>query len=84
MLDQEMDRLMNDLTDTQTIEVRSRMIVERLALTLQAAILVRAGNAIVSDAFCASRLGGEHGQAFGTLSASAPLQPLIERAFPSA
>ncbi len=83
LLDQETDRLMNDLVDTQTLEVRSRAIVERLAVTLQASILVRAGNALVSDAFCASRLGGEHGAAFGTLGPRAPFQALIERAFPA-
>ena len=81
-LDEEFDRLMNDLTDTATLEVRARMVVERIALCLQASILVRAGNAVVSDAFCASRLGGQKGQAFGTLAATAPLQQLIDRAFP--
>jgi putative acyl-CoA dehydrogenase len=82
-LDREVDHLLNALSDTASLEARSRAIVERLALTLQASILVRAGNAMVSDAFIASRLGGEHGAAFGTLSAKAPLQALIDRAFPA-
>ncbi len=82
-LDEEVDRLMNDLTDTATLEVRSRLIVERLALCLQASILVRAGNALVSDAFCASRLGGGRGQAFGTLGPAVAMQALIDRAFPA-
>ncbi len=82
-LDEEVDRLMNDLTDVATLEVRSRAVVERFALALQGSILVRAGNAVVADAFCASRLGGLKGAAFGTLPATAPFQPLIDRAFPA-
>ncbi|MBS1148343.1 MAG: Acyl-CoA dehydrogenase [Myxococcaceae bacterium] len=83
ILDEEADKLMNELADTQTLEVRSRMIVERLALCLQGSILVRAGNAVVSDAFCATRLGGQKGQAFGTLPATVPFQQLVDRAFPA-
>ena len=42
-------------------EVRSRFIVERLALALQASLLLRAGNSQVADTFCESRLAGAHG-----------------------
>jgi putative acyl-CoA dehydrogenase len=45
-------------------------------------VLVRGGNATVSDAFCESRLAGSHGQAFGTLSKKVPFKALIDRAFP--
>ena len=38
-----------------------------MALALQASLLVRHGDPAVADAFCASRLGGDHGMAFGTL-----------------
>ena len=44
--------------------------------------LIRAGNAVVSDAFCESRLGGQHGAAFGTLNAKTNFDALITRAFP--
>ncbi len=64
------------------LEVRSRMVVERMALALQASCLVRSGNAAVSDAFCESRLGGGHGAAFGTLPATAPFEVLVGRALP--
>lgn len=67
--------------DAETLELRSRFLVERLALALQAAILVRGGNRIVADSFCESRLGASHGAAFGTLPAHAPTRALIERAF---
>jgi len=83
-LDEEVDHLLNDLADVSTLEVRARAVVERIAIALQASILVRAGNAIVSDEFCASRLGGQHGAAFGTLGPTAPFVELIDRAFPAA
>jgi putative acyl-CoA dehydrogenase len=80
-LDREIHWLGTVFDDRDSLELRSRMIVERTALALQAAILLRAGNAEVAQAFCRSRLGGEHGLAFGTLPADAPFAALIERAF---
>lgn len=80
-LDAETARLLRDLSDSDTLELRSRFLVERMALALQASLLVRSGNRQVSDAFCESRLGGGHGLAFGTLPAHAPLKALIDRAF---
>lgn len=78
------DRALSALTrafdDPGTLEVRSRMVVEQTALALQAAILLKAGQDDVAQAFCRSRLGGEHGLAFGTLSAGTPFASLIERA----
>ncbi|TXH03776.1 MAG: isovaleryl-CoA dehydrogenase [Nevskiaceae bacterium] len=79
-LDREIHWLTQAFEDRATVETRSRMIVERMALALQASVLLRAGNAAVSDAFCASRLGGAHGFNFGTLPADAPLAALIARA----
>jgi putative acyl-CoA dehydrogenase len=64
-------------------EVGARTLVERLALALQAAVLLRAGNPL-ADAFCRSRLGGGHGLAFGTLPADARLDAAVERVIPSA
>jgi putative acyl-CoA dehydrogenase len=46
----------------------ARRLVERLALTLQAALLVRHSPREVADAFVASRIRGEHGSTFGTLA----------------
>jgi putative acyl-CoA dehydrogenase len=83
-LNSELDREISGLTglfeDVATLETRSRAVVERMALALQASILLRAGNEAVAQSFCRSRLGGEHGLAFGTLPGDAPLQALIERA----
>ncbi len=64
------------------LEGQSRRLAERMALALQASILVRAGQAAVSDAFCDSRLGTQRGLVFGTLSARVNGSALIERIFP--
>ncbi|HEX5973398.1 MAG TPA: isovaleryl-CoA dehydrogenase [Gemmatimonadaceae bacterium] len=64
------------------VETRARLLVERMALALEASCLVRGGNVAIADAFCESRLGGAHGAAFGTLSGDAPFDALIERALP--
>ncbi|SFF37984.1 putative acyl-CoA dehydrogenase [Fontimonas thermophila] len=79
-LDREIAWLATAFDDVTTLELRSRMVVERMALALQAAVLVRAGNAAVADTFCATRLGGEHGLNYGTLPADAPMDVLIARA----
>jgi putative acyl-CoA dehydrogenase len=36
----------------------------------------------VADAFCAGRLGGDRGRAYGTLPAGVDAQAIIERALP--
>ena len=81
MLDAEIVALTAQLADPADLEKRSRYLVERMALTLQAAILVGAGNDMVADSFCQSRLGNLRGAMFGTLAANAPVAKLIERAF---
>jgi len=66
--------------DPAALEGQARVLAERMALALQAAILIRTGNAAISDIFCESRLGKQHGLAFGTLSPNAPVALLLERA----
>ncbi len=53
-----------------------------MALTLQAALLVRHAPPAVADAFCATRLGGEWGHTYGTLPGSADLDAILRRAPP--
>jgi putative acyl-CoA dehydrogenase len=65
--------------DLETIELRARRVVERMALALQASLLVRYGDEAVADALCASRLSGDWGQAFGTLPAGTDFQRIIDR-----
>jgi putative acyl-CoA dehydrogenase len=81
-LDTAVHDVKDTLTDLTTIEPRARRIVERLALVLQGALLVRHGHPAVADAFCASRLGGDWGHAFGTLPPGLDFATIIERATP--
>jgi putative acyl-CoA dehydrogenase len=69
--------------DRADLEAGARRMVERMALTLQASLLVRHAPAAVADAFCASRLGGEGGFAFGTLPAAADTRAIVDRAWPA-
>ncbi len=48
-------------------EAEARRICECLALALQASLLLRFSPVPIADAFCASRLEGDGGRAFGTL-----------------
>jgi putative acyl-CoA dehydrogenase len=69
--------------DVETIQSRARRIVERMAVALQASLLVRYGDEAVADAYCTSRLSGDWGQAFGTLPSGADFTRIIERHRPS-
>jgi len=78
-LDRFTARLDQELSDFSDIELRARSVVERMALALQASLLVRHASPAVADAFCASRLGSEGGKAFGTLPSGTDFESIIER-----
>jgi putative acyl-CoA dehydrogenase len=82
-LDAYVAALRAELGNVDGIEVRARRLVERLALALQASLLVRHGDPAVAEAFCAARLTGDHGLAFGTLPAGVDSTHIIERARPA-
>ncbi len=69
-------------TEQMATETEARRLAQEVALTVQAALLARTAPAAVSDAFCASRLGGDWGPAFGTLPAGADLDAIVARAMP--
>jgi putative acyl-CoA dehydrogenase len=81
-LDAFVDGLRDDFADPETLEVRARRVVERLALALQGSLLVRHAPAAVADAFCASRLAGDGGLAYGTLPAGTDFGAIVERHTP--
>jgi putative acyl-CoA dehydrogenase len=45
-------------------------------------LMIRHGDPAVAHAFCASRLDGDHGLAFGTLPPGVDFARIIERARP--
>jgi putative acyl-CoA dehydrogenase len=60
-------------------EPGARRLVELLALCLQGSLLVRHAPSDVADAFCATRLGGEGGRAYGTLPTGVDTAAIVER-----
>ncbi len=86
--DARLDRAAATLAETladkpAALEVSARRIVERLALVLQASLLVRHAPHAVADAFCATRLGGEGGATFGTLPPTSDTKAILDRAWPA-
>ncbi|MFD3564802.1 acyl-CoA dehydrogenase family protein [Streptomyces sp. NPDC058686] len=78
-LDAAWQELQGELVLTEDAPLRARRVIERAALVLQGSLLVRHAPAAVSDAFCASRLAGDRGLAFGTLSPGTDFAALLER-----
>jgi putative acyl-CoA dehydrogenase len=72
--------LRKQLGDLSDLEYRTRRLVERMALAFQGSLLVRHGDPAVAEAFCASRLGGDHGGAFGTLPTGLDTGAILARA----
>jgi putative acyl-CoA dehydrogenase len=75
--------LQNELGEHATLETRARRIVEKLALALQAASMIRHASPQAADLFCASRLDREWGDMFGTLPPRGKFPALLERAVPA-
>jgi putative acyl-CoA dehydrogenase len=75
-------KLQRQLADTQMLEWRARYLVEQMALVFQGALLVQHAHAAVADAFCATRLAGDWGRAFGTLPRGVDAAAILERARP--
>ena len=78
-LDPAVAALRRELANSDEAESRARRIVERMAVLLQASLLLRYGDAAVADVFCASRLAGDWGRSFGTLPSSVKFASIIER-----
>jgi putative acyl-CoA dehydrogenase len=69
-----------DLAETAD-GANARRVVERLALCLAGALLLRAESPL-ADAYCATRLAGEGGRAYGTLPLSVDAAGIVERHLP--
>ncbi|MEU5955905.1 acyl-CoA dehydrogenase family protein [Streptomyces sp. NPDC047525] len=78
-LDAAWRELQGELVLTEDAPLRARRVIERAALVLQGSLLVRHAPAAVADTFCASRLAGDQGFAFGTLPPGTDFAALLER-----
>jgi putative acyl-CoA dehydrogenase len=76
-LDRSIERLQADLHNSRDRELRARQTIERMAVVLQAALLIRHGPPSVADAFCASRLDDDRGRTYGTLPAGTAFDEII-------
>jgi len=82
-LDRFVEGLRADMRGEAADEASARVLAARIAIAVQGALLVRFAPSYVSDAFCASRLGGDVGGAFGMLPHGAPSADIVERAWPA-
>lgn len=81
LLDTYVAALEKDLNSAALDEGQARILVERLALAWQAALLVQHASAPVADAFCASRLNGAGGRTLGTLPGGTDMKAVTGRAW---
>src|ERR1035437_3617948 len=61
----------------EVVESEARRFTERIAIALQASLSIRFSPAAISDAFCASRIEGDAGRAFGTLPRGVDFQAVM-------
>ena len=84
-LDNRLDAFLADvekqLVHTRDSEAQARRLAEKLALALQASLVVRYSSAAVAEAFLWSRLNSGHGFTFGTLPGSADVKSILEQEF---
>ncbi len=81
-LDTAVHDVLAGLADLSQAEGSARRLAVRMALCLQGALLLAGQCAEVADVFCASRLGGDWGQTFGTLASGPELLVLTRRTTP--
>jgi putative acyl-CoA dehydrogenase len=81
-LDAAMTGLEKALVDVD--ESGARRMVERMCQVFAGSLLVRQASPAIADAYCATRLGGDWGQAFGTLPAGIDTRGIIAQAAPAA
>ncbi|MFI5733114.1 acyl-CoA dehydrogenase family protein [Kribbella sp. NPDC051587] len=78
-LDAAVSDVLQALSDIEGAEAGARRLAARMALCLQASLLVRYSTPAVADAFVASRLAGDWGGVFGTLPRTTPFRDIVER-----
>lgn len=82
VLDREIDGVRDDIAGAGD-EGAARRLIERMAVTWGASLLVRHGDPDVAAAYVSSRLGGDWGSEFGTLASSVATADIARRAVPA-
>jgi len=78
-LDAAVTDVLETLSDLENAEAGARRLAARMAVCLQASLLVRYSTPEVADAFVASRLAGDWAGVFGTLPRRTPFTPIVDR-----
>lgn len=73
--------IISDLQNPEWNEFHARHLVERLALALQASLMIQHSPTIVSEAFCASRLSPDLGKVYGALIGKPDYRTIINRMY---
>lgn len=81
-LDRSVAALGKSLSESEHAEYQARRLVEGLALTMQASLLLRSDSTGVAEAFIASRLDQAGDRNYGTLPNGCDVDVILERADP--
>ncbi|HEY6118248.1 MAG TPA: isovaleryl-CoA dehydrogenase [Candidatus Dormibacteraeota bacterium] len=73
------EEIKQEIANSAEIEFRARRIVNRMAVALEASLMLRYGDPVSAEYFCASRLSEGGGQMFGVLPKLDSLKSVIER-----
>lgn len=82
VLDNAIANLKAEFTHTENMEYRARHLIEQLSLTMQAGLLLQAGNLAVAEAFIVSRLQQNRAHNYGSLPQGVDIDALLQRADP--
>ena len=78
-LDAAIAGVLDGLAAARPVEAEARFVAERLALTLQAALLARHAPSAVADAFIATRIAGGGGRSYGAVPRGFAAAPIVAR-----
>ena len=76
-LDAYVESVGNRLTTAGSDKYSARDMTEKLALALQASLMMRYSSPAMAEAFIGSRLAAQHGQAFGTLTEEVDVKEIL-------
>ncbi|PSF05183.1 isovaleryl-CoA dehydrogenase [Marinobacter fuscus] len=80
--DQFLAQLQHDFADTSDLQYRARNLVDRLAMVMQASLLLRHSDKHLADAYCAARLQSHGGLNYGNLPSGTNPAEIIKRGTP--
>nr|AFT64049.1 acyl-CoA dehydrogenase C-terminal domain protein [gamma proteobacterium D250] len=82
LFDTAVDKLRRELFDLNQFEYRARHIVDQMALTMQAHLLLQGNSACITDAFIKSRIGASGTHNTGSLPTGIDIATILERGNP--